>query len=457
MAEHINGYFAEIGDKLANNIINSKGINPFEGLSMGPSNVNSDNISNITITTADLQSVLKTVNVDKSSSIPNIRTKVLVHAFKNQEQRIVKMYNGSLTLCTFPDRWKKATVVPLPKIANPKTASDMRPISLLPFPGKLLEMIVSQRLKGYLDNNDILSTKQHGFRKKKSTLFTIYINDLAELIEGNINFYADNTIIYDPDFLQVEADLDRTYRWCNMNLLTVNCKKSQWMRINLSSRDQDETVLTLGDNVLEKVNEYKYLGVIIDSQLTFQTYRDSLINRVNLKISYFKKIRSYMTLESALLLYKGTILPILEYADFVHDFNIKYINKKIQTIQNNALYVVFNQHFLTFDLKDSTETLHRRASLYRLLYRRWMHMVLFVYNYINNQMLMDVRDINTRRRDGILFIVTKMDHFKAKQDPMTRAMNAWNSLNVQIRNSNTKEHLKMCLKNSITNPYKKVE
>ena len=142
-----------------------------------------------------------------------------------------------------------------------------------------------------------------------------------------------------------------------------------------------------------------------------------------------------------------------------YDFRLiqLYINKKIQTIQNNALYVVFNQHFLTFDLKDSTETLHRRASLYRLLYRRWMHMVLFVYNYINNQMLIDVRDINTRRRDGILFIVTKMDHFKAKQDAMTRAMNAWNSLNVQIRNSNTKEHLKMCLKNSITNPYKKVE
>ena len=83
------------------------------------------------------------------------------------------MYNGSLTQRTFPLKWKKATIVPLPKVKNPKTVSDMRPISLLPFPGKVLEMIVSQRLKAYLDSNRILSKKQHGFRKKKSTLSAI--------------------------------------------------------------------------------------------------------------------------------------------------------------------------------------------------------------------------------------------------------------------------------------------
>ena len=50
-----------------------------------------------------------------------------------------------------------------------------------------------------------------------------------------------------------------------------------------------------------------------------------------------------MTQETALMFYKGTILPIIEYADFVFDFNIKC------------------QHFLPYDQKDSTETLHRQA------------------------------------------------------------------------------------------------
>ena len=83
-------------------------------------------------------------------------------------------------------------------------------------------------------------------------------------------------------------------------------------------------------------------------------------------------------------------------------------------------------------------------------------MLLFVYNYTSNQTLLDVRDIHTKRSDGILFVIANMDHFKARQDPMMRAMSAWNSLIVQTRNVNTKEHLKVCLKNTIIHPYSKI-
>ena len=53
------------------------------------------------------------------------------------------------------------------------------------------------------------------------------------------------------------------YKWCNANLLTINCKKSQWLKINLMDREKDDTVITLGKNTLEKVSEYKYLWLLI--------------------------------------------------------------------------------------------------------------------------------------------------------------------------------------------------
>ena len=54
-----------------------------------------------------------------------------------------------------------------------------------------------------------------------------------------------------------------------------------------------------------------------------------------------------MTLDSALLLYKGTILPILEYANFVHDFNIKYINKKTtDNTEYGAIYSLQSTLFI---------------------------------------------------------------------------------------------------------------
>ena len=135
LAEHINQYFAGIGKKLADSIIEKGGNNLGEGLCLGPPNANSDDICNRLVTENEIESVLKNIKVDKSSAIQNLRSMVIIHAFYSQINRVMKMYNGSLTLCTFPMKWKRALVVPLPKISNPKTASDMRPISLLPLPG----------------------------------------------------------------------------------------------------------------------------------------------------------------------------------------------------------------------------------------------------------------------------------------------------------------------------------
>ena len=78
---------------------------------------------------------------------------------------------------------------------------------------------------------------------------------------------------------------------------------------------------------------------------------------------------------------------------------------------------------MPYELKDSTETLHRRASLFRLAHRRWIHTLLFVYNYTDNPELLDNRDIHTCRREGILFSISGKEHFKARQDPLNKAMN----------------------------------
>ena len=71
--------------------------------------------------------------------------------------------------------------------------------------------------------------------------------------------------------------------------------------------------------------------------------------------------------------------------------------------------------------------------------------------------MLDRRDINTRRRDGFLFNIDDFENYRYRQDPMYRAMNAWNSLPVRIRYADTKASLRTMLLSSIYNPYKKVE
>ena len=83
---------------------------------------------------------------------------------------LTHIFNYSLVTRSFPSAWKRANVIPLPKIANPTSFSHFRPISILPFLSKVLEHIVHKQLADYITSNSLLSPFQSGFRKGHSTV-----------------------------------------------------------------------------------------------------------------------------------------------------------------------------------------------------------------------------------------------------------------------------------------------
>ena len=48
----------------------------------------------------------------------------------------------SIDLHIFPQNWKKATVIPIPKVCKPMGPEDLRHISLVPLPGKFFEHLL---------------------------------------------------------------------------------------------------------------------------------------------------------------------------------------------------------------------------------------------------------------------------------------------------------------------------
>ncbi|KAJ8735050.1 hypothetical protein PYW08_014300 [Mythimna loreyi] len=83
---------------------------------------------------------------------------------------LTHIFNFSLFSCAVPGAWKQAHIIPLPKIPNPASLTDFRPISILPFLSKVLEHIVHQQLSRFLSSNDLLSPFQSGFRPGHSTV-----------------------------------------------------------------------------------------------------------------------------------------------------------------------------------------------------------------------------------------------------------------------------------------------
>lgn len=81
---------------------------------------------------------------------------------------ITHVINHCLSKGVFPSMWKTALVLPMPKISNPESYKDLRPISLLPSLSKVLEKEVNSQIRTYLEKEKLLPSTQFGFRKNHS-------------------------------------------------------------------------------------------------------------------------------------------------------------------------------------------------------------------------------------------------------------------------------------------------
>ena len=68
------------------------------------------------------------------------------------------------------ESWKAAVVTPILKKGCKTDKANFRPVSCLPAASKVLEKVVCMQTTQFLEENNLLSRGQHGFRAKHSTM-----------------------------------------------------------------------------------------------------------------------------------------------------------------------------------------------------------------------------------------------------------------------------------------------
>ena len=298
--------------------------------------------------------LVKDINALKSSGIDEIASRLCEDAFMVLPDQLTHLFNCSLRLGIFPEKWKAAKVIPLFKGGDRESVNNYRPVSLLPLPGKLLEKIV--HIKIFLEDQTFLSQHQGGFRKGFSTtstiadltddlftginegkttlgafidlkkafdtvdfeillkklnragirgntlkwcssylmgrsqrtlsngtlsdslptscgvpqgsvlgplLFLVYINDLQDAVANcNVKLYADDTVLYhsgnnvEDVTLAMQTSLNHFSRWCKVNKLTINTKKTKLMAFGSRSRVKrvKKVKIYLNGDLLQKLD-----------------------------------------------------------------------------------------------------------------------------------------------------------------------------------------------------------
>ena len=88
---------------------------------------------------------------------------------------ITHLINECLPLSVIPDLWKVGTITPMPKGKISTKPGDWRPVSVLPYPSKLIEKVVNHQIAYHFECNNYLCHNQHGFRKGLSTSTAIFV------------------------------------------------------------------------------------------------------------------------------------------------------------------------------------------------------------------------------------------------------------------------------------------
>ena len=270
--------------------------------------------------------------------------------------------------------------------------------------------------------------------------FLIYINDLQGAL-GNCHFklYANDTVLYWSDITAADAgqhlqqSLNKFSAWCQVNKLTVNTKKKQYMVFASRSRVKkaNNVQIFMNGKQIQKVPSFKYLGIMLDLTLTYNVHISSTIRLILHKMALLAKLKKYLTKDTALTIYKTMLLPYFDYADVVFHKAKQTDLDKLQRLQNRCLRICLGHNRLY-----GTKRAHKEASAAFLKDRRRAHILNFMYLRQARTDLLNVREIRTRAHDAPLFTV-KVPRCEAfKRSVGYFGALEWNELPPDTRNVN---------------------
>ena len=161
-------------------------------------------------------------------------------------------------------------------------------------------------------------------------LLLIYIKDLSDRITSMCKFFADDTSLFskvldvNKSIVELNADLEKINQWAY-----------QWkMQFNLDSNKQANEVIFLrksishnlshrpikfNERIFTKWNHQRHLGIILDSNLNFNSHIDQKIKKRNKLMGIIRILSVNLPRNALLTIYKSFTRPHLDYDDVLYD------------------------------------------------------------------------------------------------------------------------------------------
>ena len=266
-------------------------------------------------------------------------------------------------------------------------------------------------------------------------IFIFYMNDIVErLYYVKLSMYADDCVLYltgnnwESIRLKLQEDLECFEHWGELNNLHLNVKKTKLLLVGTRAklkRLEPFAPIKLYNSDVQFVRQYNYLGVILDSEMSLRPFYTHVKKNVYVKIFSLLKLRKCLTEYAAIMMYKHTILPFLEYAGFMLIACTIDERKDLQKCQNDALRICTNTK-----LNDRVriDYLHEKCNIASLEQRRRQQLLMLMYKKSTDYTMHKVFPRNTRESNRIVFKTDRYEGSLYKRSPYFVGAKLWDKL-----------------------------
>lgn len=200
-------------------------------------------------------------------------------------------------------------------------------------------------------------------------LFIIYTNDLPNsLTNCKAILFADDTTLYisatDIKYLYRVAnqDLEALTEWFRSNKLSLNVGKTHYVLFthNYIQIPENQNI-TIGNEIIERKETVKFLGMYIDSKLEWHDHIKYVKNKISSSLYAMRKVRHVLRTNHLLILYYSLIYPYIDYGITLWGTAHKTHVHKLFIMQKKAVRIIagakYNEH---------TDPLFKRLEILKL-------------------------------------------------------------------------------------------
>ena len=111
----------------------------------------------------------------------------------------------------------------------------------------------------------------------------------------------------------INKELSKLYEWLCINRLSLNISKTNFVIFTPPNKQKQNVTILINKKAIKEEKYVKYLGLLIDSQLTFKNHIDEVKKKVSRSIGVLCKLKPYVNSNLLLNVYYAIVYPFLLY------------------------------------------------------------------------------------------------------------------------------------------------